>query len=91
MLAMLAVLAMSLSFTMTESQAERIANIAIGVAAVGAAVYILKTPALRRLAWGLARTALITGGPAWLVAETRRGWDAGSVAVPSTGRDMIGG
>lgn len=75
---------------MTEHQAERIANVVIGVAAIGAAVYILKTPALRRLAWGLARTALTASGPAWLIAETRRGWKEGS-AVASTGRDMIGG
>jgi hypothetical protein len=75
---------------MTESQAERFANLAIGVAAVGAAVCILKTPALRRLAWGLTRTALTISGPAWLIAEARRGWDQGALAPP-TGRDMIGG
>jgi hypothetical protein len=63
----------------------------IGVAAIGAAYYILKTPALRRMAWGLARTALAGSGPAWLIAETRRGWDAGAAAAAPAGRDMIGG
>ena len=76
---------------MTERQAERLANIVLGVAAAGAAFYILKTPSLRRMAWGLARTALTGSGPAWLLAETRRGWDSGTAPAPPTGRDMIGG
>ena len=76
---------------MTEPQAERIANILLGMAAAGAAFYILKTPSLRRMAWGLARTAVTAGGPAWLLSETRRGWDSGAAPAPSTGRDMIGG
>jgi hypothetical protein len=62
---------------MTERQAETIANVVLGVAAVGAAVYVLKTPSLRRIAWGLARTAMTAVGPAWLMAEARRGWAAG--------------
>ena len=76
---------------MTEDRAEQIANVLIGVAAVGAAFYILKTPSLRRMAWGLARTAVTASGPAWLLAETRRGWDNGRAPAPSSGRDMIGG
>ena len=60
---------------MTERQAERVANVLIGAAAAGAAVYLLKTPALRRIVWGLARNALAGSGPAWLLAETRRAWD----------------
>jgi hypothetical protein len=39
-------------------------------------VYVLKTPSLRRIAWGLARTAITAVGPAWLMAEARRGWAA---------------
>jgi hypothetical protein len=76
---------------MTQAQAERLANIVIGVAAIGAAYYILKTPSLRRLAWGLARSAATGSAPAWLIAETRRGWDAGAPPAAATGRDMIGG
>ncbi len=76
---------------MTHNQAERLANIAIGVAAVGAAFYILKTPSLRRMAWGLARNAMAGSGPAWLLAETRRGWDGGAAQAPPARRDMIGG
>jgi hypothetical protein len=59
---------------MTEQQAEKVATVLLGVAAAGAVFYILKTPALRRMAWGLARTAITTGAPA-LMAEARRVWD----------------
>jgi hypothetical protein len=63
---------------MTEQQAERVANVVIGLAVAGAAYYVLKTPQLRRIAWRLLRTAVASSGPAWLIAETRRGWDAGA-------------
>ena len=70
---------------MTERQAEKVANVLIGVALAGAAVYVLKTPALRRMAWGLARNALAGGGPAWLLAETRRAWQDSAAAGARTG------
>ena len=57
---------------MTERQAEKIANLVIGAAVLGAAVYVLRTPALRRVVWGAARNALVAGLPAWLLAETRQ-------------------
>ena len=63
---------------MTERHAENVANLLLGAAALGAAVYVLKTPALRRMVWGLARSALTAGGPAWVMAETRRGWADGA-------------
>ena len=66
---------------MTEPQAERVANLVIGAAAIGAAIYVLRKPALRRLVWGAARNTLSAGVPAWLVAETRNGW-AGSADRP---------
>ena len=62
---------------MTERQAEKIANLVIGAAVIGAAIYVLKNPALRRVLWGAARSTLIAGVPAWLVAETRNGWAEG--------------
>lgn len=61
---------------MTERQAERVANLVIGAAAIGAAIYVLRNPALRRLVWGAARNTLIAGVPAWVVAEARNGWAA---------------
>ena len=61
---------------MTEHQAERTANIVLGLAAAGAAYYILKTPKLRRLAWGLVRTAAVSTGPALADRrnDARLGW-----------------
>ena len=52
-----------------------IANVVMGAAAIGAAVVIFRTPSLRRLAFGLARTAVVTGIPAWLTREVRQAWD----------------
>jgi hypothetical protein len=61
---------------MTESSAEKFANIVMGAAAIGAAYYVVKTPRLRRMAWRLiggAATGLI---PAWLAQEIRSSWEA---------------
>jgi hypothetical protein len=66
---------------MTERHAEKIANFVIGAAVLGAAVYVLRTPALRRVVWGAARSGLIAGLPSWLMAETRHGW-AGTADSP---------
>ena len=63
---------------MTERQAETIANLVIGAAAIGAAIYVLRNAALRRVVWGAARNTLIAGVPAWLAAETRNGWAEGA-------------
>jgi hypothetical protein len=57
-----------------EETARTVANIALGAAAIGAAVVVLRVPALRRLAAGLARTAVTTGIPAWVATEVRRSW-----------------
>jgi hypothetical protein len=57
-----------------EETARTVANIAIGAAAIGAAVVILRVPALRRLAFGLAKTAITTGIPAWIANEVRTSW-----------------
>lgn len=62
---------------MTEAQARQTANILIGAAAIGVAYVIVRTPALRRLAWQLARTAIGTTGPAWLMNEVRHAWNDG--------------
>ena len=61
---------------MTQSSAEKVANIVIGAAAVGAAYYVLKTPQLRRAAWRLALAALTGTIPAWVTQEIRNGWEA---------------
>jgi hypothetical protein len=59
---------------MKEDTARAAANVVIAAAAIGAAVVILRVPTLRRLAWGLARTAVVTAIPAWLSREVRAAW-----------------
>jgi hypothetical protein len=59
---------------MREDTARTVANIVIGAAAIGAAVVVLRVPALRRLALGLARTAITGGIPAWVANEVRTAW-----------------
>jgi hypothetical protein len=59
---------------MTPQTSETIANVVLAAAALGAAVLVLRTPALRRLAWGLAVTALTRQLPAWVNQEVRTAW-----------------
>jgi hypothetical protein len=59
---------------MTEKTAEKIADVILGVAVVGAAYFILKKPGLRRLAVGLAVTGLTGGVPAWFTRELQHAW-----------------
>ena len=66
---------------MTERQAENLANLVLGAAAIAAAIYVVRSPSLRRLVWGAARRTLLTGVPAWLLVETRNGW-AGAADRP---------
>lgn len=68
---------------MREETARTIANVVVGAAVLGAAVVILRTPALRRLAFGLARTAIVTGIPAWLTREVTEAWQASDRRGPS--------
>ena len=66
---------------MKEQTARTVANVVMGAAAIGAAVVILRTPALRRVAFGLARTALVTMIPAWLTSEVKGAWRASDTRV----------
>ena len=59
---------------MTEERARTAANILMAIAAAGAAYYVLRTPALRRMAFQLAGAALTGTVPAWLNQEIRRAW-----------------
>jgi hypothetical protein len=59
---------------MTQSTAEKIANVAIGAAVAGVAYYVVTTPALRRLAWRLALTGLTGTLPGWFRQEIQHGW-----------------
>ena len=61
---------------MTRSSAETTANFVMAAAALGAAVYVLKTPQLRRLAWQLSLATMTGMLPAWITQEIRAGRDA---------------
>lgn len=66
---------------MTQTSAEKIANVIIGVAAVGAAYAVIRTPSLRRRAWRLAVAGITGTLPAWFSQEIRQGWnDSGRTA-----------
>jgi hypothetical protein len=59
---------------MTSAAARRVANAVLASAGVAAAVVVLATPPLRRLALRAARVWLGVSVPAYLLAETRRAW-----------------
>ncbi len=48
---------------MTRENAEKTANIILGVAGVAAALLVLRNSMLRRAAFKIGRTALVAGGP----------------------------
>jgi hypothetical protein len=74
---------------MTQSSAEKIANVVLGVAAVGAAYYIVKTPHLRQLAWRLTVVTMAGTLPAWIRQEIRAGWEA-SARTPDSAPALRG-
>jgi hypothetical protein len=59
---------------MTEESARRVANVLLGVTAAVAALYVARTPPLRRAVVRLVGTALTSTLPMWLGAEIRRAW-----------------
>ena len=59
---------------MTAQTAQKIANVALGVAALGATLFVARTPRLRRMAIGLAMTAVTSAIPAWVAREARHAW-----------------
>lgn len=68
---------------MTQSTAEKLANLALGAAVVGAAWYVIRTPPLRRAAWRLAVAGLTGSAPAWFRREIEQGWhESGRLAAP---------
>ena len=61
---------------MNEKQAQTAANLVMAAAALGAAVFVLRSPKLRRMAWQMARQ--YTTGPlaAWTAGTVRDAWEA---------------
>ena len=69
---------------MTHSTSEKLADLALGTAVLGAAVYVLKTPSLRRMAWRLAVIGVTRTLPLWFRQEVRSAWDeSGRTGSPS--------
>jgi len=60
---------------MNEQQARTTANVVMAAAALGAAVIVLRSPALRRIAWRMVRE--YAGGPlaAYAATTVRTAWD----------------
>jgi hypothetical protein len=67
---------------MKEETARTVANIVLAAAAVGAAVVVLRVPALRKMALGMAATALTTQLPTWLRQEVSHAWQASGTRTP---------
>ena len=65
---------------MTQASAEKIANVIVGAAVIGAAYYVVKTPRLRRLAWQLTVAAITGTLPAWFGEQIKAGWEASAHA-----------
>jgi hypothetical protein len=68
----------------TEQQARTTANLIMAAAAVGAAVVVLRSPDLRRLAWKLAQSSAAPLA-AYAAATVRDAWDASASAAAPTG------
>ncbi|HEX6324760.1 MAG TPA: hypothetical protein VFZ36_13620 [Vicinamibacterales bacterium] len=58
---------------MTRENAEKTANIILGVAGAAMALLVLRNSVLRRTALKLGRTALVAGGP-WIAREATAAW-----------------
>jgi hypothetical protein len=66
---------------MDRETAEKIADVLIGAALLGAAVVVIRIPTLRRLAWGLAVTTLTATLPVWINHEVRQAWSESEPAA----------
>ena len=68
---------------MTDETAGKLANVLLGAAAIGVAIYVIKTPPLRRMAWRAAVTTLTGTAPVWFRAELQRAWAESGGAQPA--------
>jgi len=60
---------------LTEQQARTTANLLMAAAALGAAVFVLRNPRLRRAAWQMARQYARGPLAAALTTTVRQAWD----------------
>jgi hypothetical protein len=68
---------------MTEDRARQVANVVMAAAAVGAAVFVLRSPKLRRMAWQLARQYAAGPLAAWTATTVRDAWDRSDSSTPA--------
>ena len=59
---------------MTPATARRVADVVLAAVVLGASIYVLRAPSLRRLAWRAGMTALTGAIPAWLGREVQQAW-----------------
>ena len=71
---------------MTEQQARTVANVVLAAAAVSAAVVVLRSPKLRRMAWQLARQYAAGPLAAWAAITVRDAWDESSTRAARPAR-----
>ena len=67
---------------MTEDTARRVADVILAAAALGIAIYVVRTPPLRRIAWRLAVTTLTSTAPMWFRQELQHAWAESGHASP---------
>lgn len=70
---------------MTDRTAEKLANVVLGIAVAGAALYVLRTPSLRRIAVRVAMVTLTGTIPAWFKKEITESWHASAATTPEPG------
>ncbi len=56
------------------------ANVVMAAAALGAAVFVIRSPKLRRLAWQMARQYATGPLAVWTAGTVRDAWDASAPA-----------
>ena len=61
---------------MTEKQARTAANVLMAAAGLGVAVFVLRSPKLRRMAWQMARQYARGPLAVWAAGSVRDAWDA---------------
>jgi hypothetical protein len=59
---------------MHEDRAQALVDLALLGAGAVAAIWILKTPPLRRATWRTIKSLVFTAAPAWLWQQTARAW-----------------
>lgn len=59
---------------MTSDHTRALADLAVAAIGAAAAIYIMRTPPLRRLAWRLTKYGVGTILPGYLIQETKRAW-----------------